>query len=166
VDFSDRVLGAWVARQLRARHDAVILRIGRDAFAREDLAHVSCFHFTAAANLSAILNRTFEVKDTRDVFEHITPAMLALPRLGSVAIAVLGAAFEAKGLGGTAPLETWVRRHTPKDAPIHTFASLKGHDAAEAAAESKQTKSRVTARRYKAHRLRVSRFTKRQQRAS
>lgn len=167
MDLSTSVLGSYVAGQLRERRDAVLLRIGRDTFDRASLANVSCYNWTAAMNLSNILNRELAVKDTRDVFEHVAPMTLALPRLGAVSIAVLGAAFEAKGIGGGAPLEAWVRKHAEKDAPIHTFASLKHHDEAERAAERRATRARFTARRSKAHRLRSGRFLKRHsQRAS
>jgi hypothetical protein len=127
MDFSNRVLGSSIATKLHERADAVLLRIGRDEFRRGDLAQVSCFNFLAAANLSAILNRELAVKDTRDVFEHVAPSALALPRLGAVAIATLGACFELKGLGGDHPLEAWVRKHTAHhtDAEVITFGSLK-----------------------------------------
>lgn len=127
MDFSTRVLGSSVAHKLEDRATAVLLRIGRDTFTRSDLAAVRCFSFLAAATLSAILNRELQVRDTRDVFEHIAPSALALPRLGAVAIATLGAAFEVKGLGGDHPLDAWVRRHTEhqRDDEIRTFGSLK-----------------------------------------
>jgi hypothetical protein len=155
MDFSNRVLGQSTARTLQARVSAPLLKIGRDTFTRADLAHVECFNFIAAANLSAILNRELQVKDTADVFRHIAPAALALPRLGAVALAVLGAAFEAKGLGGDHPLESWVRNHTEhqRDDEIVTFGSLKHRQ------ENTHTGKRRTGRR-------VSRFTSRHKKAS
>ncbi len=162
MDLSDRVLGSYIAKRLRERADAVLLRIGRDTFDRAALAHVDCFNFHAAATLSAVLNRHLAVKDVRDVFDNVPPAALALPRVGSIAIAVLGAVFEIKKLGGDAPLESWVTRHLAKGAAVHTFASLKTRDAAEAAAESKTRKRRKAARRDHAHRVRVDRFNARQ----
>ena len=57
MDLSNRVLGSYVAKQMRERVSSVLLRIGRDTFTRADLARVECFNFTAAANLSAILGR-------------------------------------------------------------------------------------------------------------
>jgi hypothetical protein len=98
----------------------------------------------------------------RDVFENVPPAALALPRIGAIAIAVLGAVFEIKGLGGDAPLESWVKRHLEKGAAVHTFASLKTREAAEAAADTKTRKRRKAARRDHAHRVRVDRFNARQ----
>jgi len=50
-----------------------------------------------------------------------------------VSLAVLGAAFEAKGIGGDAPLENWFRKH--RDGGTVTFSTLKAkqhHDARKA----------------------------------
>jgi hypothetical protein len=161
VDLSRRVLGSSAAKNIEMRAAAVLLKIGSDDFHRADLARVQCFNFTAAANLSAILNRELEVKDTADVFYNVKPDALALPRLGAVSIAVLGAAFEAKRLGGERPLENWVRNHTEhhKVEEIVTFGSLKHRS--EAAAEQRATKRRKHSRRDQAHRLRVVRYTER-----
>jgi hypothetical protein len=166
MDFSNRVLGSYLAKRMQERATSVLLTIGRDEFQRADLARVHCYNFTAAANLSAILNRELRVKDTADVFENVHPSALALPRLGAVAIAVLGAAFEAKRLGGDHPLENWVKNHTEhhKVDEIVTFGSLKHQR--EQAAEATTTKIRKHARRDQAHRLRVSRFTARHSKAS
>lgn len=160
MDLSTRVLGSSVARRLEDRASAVLLQIGRDTFTRADLADVRCFNFTAAATLSAILNRELAVKDTADVFHHVAPSALALPRLGAVAIAVLGAAFQAKGLGGARPLEQWVRAHTKREREIVTFATLKGQ------IERETTASAVKRRRRhggpgQARRSNVRRFTAR-----
>lgn len=166
MDFSNRVLGTSTARTLQARVSAPLLTIGRDTFSRTDLAHVECFNFIAAANLSAILNRELQVKDTAEVFHHVAPAALALPRLGAVALAVLGAAFEVKNLGGDHPLEAWVRKHTEHhtDDEIVTFGSLKHRQLEQSTATAR--KQRKHARRDQAHRIRVSRFTSRHKKAS
>lgn len=166
MDFSNRVLGSYLAKRMQDRAASVLLTIGRDEFQRGDLARVECYNFTAAANLSAILNRELQVKDTADVFNNIHPQALALPRLGAVAIAVLGAAFEAKRLGGERPLENWVRNHTEhhKLEEIRTFGAVKRRR--EIAAEAKATKGRKHARRDQAHRLRVARYTERHSKAS
>ncbi len=92
---------------------------------------------------------------------NFSPEALALPRLGAIAIAVLGAAFEAKGLGGDAPLENWVKKHLA-DKRVVTFAALKHRDEAQRADEAKRTKARKQARRNSAHKLRVARFEKRE----
>jgi hypothetical protein len=163
MDLSARVLGSTVANQLRARTAAVVLTIGRDTFDRAALASVTCFNFIAAANLSRIL-ADLEVKDTRTLFETVPPTALALPRLGAVSLAVLGAAFEAKGLGGETPLVNWYRKHTKggEDAMV-AFASLKHRELAEQRAAAKALRGRRNARRHQAHSLRVSRFTARQE---
>lgn len=158
MDWSDRVLGSTVAKQLRERTTAPLLRIGSDIFDRTSLSHVACFNFVAAANLSTILNRELRVKNTRDLFETIAPAALALPHLGAVSLAVLGAAFEAKGIGGAAPLEAWVTKHSAKNDPLVTFDTIKHREAAAAKAE-RRTRQHIThARKSKAHGLRLARF--------
>lgn len=164
MDFSTSVLGTYTARKLRERNEGVVLQIGRDRFTRADLAHVDCFNFQAAATLSAVLNRALKVSDTKEVFETIPPSVIALPRIGHIAIAVLGAVFEIKGLGGHSPLESWVKRHAGKDGTVLTFDSIKRHeiDADAARAERRARKSRKATRRDKAHATRVDRFTARQ----
>jgi hypothetical protein len=158
MDLSASVLGKAVVDYLHRTQDKPVLTIGRDKFSRGQLSLVACFNFTAAANLSNILNRELQVKDTRDVFEHIHPDRLALPRLGAVSLAVLGAAFESKGLGGNAPLTNWFKRHAI--APV-TFHTLKARESAEVATEKKATKARRRARRNTAHEIRVNRFEQR-----
>src|SRR4029077_14569041 len=105
---------------------APLLRIGADTFDRKQLAAVACYNFVAAANLSRVL-ADLKVKDTRDVFHNVPPTALALPHLGAVSLAVLGAAFEHKGLGGDAPLEAWVTKHRPTDqrGEFLTFSTIK-----------------------------------------
>jgi len=120
---STRVLGAPAVAQLTERASAAVLVIGRDTFTRGDLAAVRCFNYQAAQTLSRVL-ATFKVKDTADVFHRIPPSALAVPHIGAVALAVLGAAFEARGLGAGAPLERWVTLHD-RDHPIVTFSTLK-----------------------------------------
>jgi hypothetical protein len=158
MDLSAAVLGKSVVTYLRERQTVAVLRIGKDTFDRAALAKVACFNFTAAANLSNILTRELQVKDTRDVFNNVHPDRLAIPRLGAVSLAVLGAAFEAKGIGGDAPLANWFTKH--RGSAI-TFASLKHRDEAERAQERKDKKARKAARRNTAHALRVERFTER-----
>jgi hypothetical protein len=126
VDLSAAILGRSVVSYLVDRQSAAVLRIGRDSFDRAALAGVACFNFTAAANLSKILNSELRVADTREVYEKIPPARLALPRLGAVSLAVLGAAFEARGIGGATPLENWYRKH---EGGTVTFQTLKHRDA-------------------------------------
>lgn len=160
---SARVLGATVVTALQERHSAVLLTIGADTFTRAQLARVACWNFVAAANLSKILNRELNVKDTRDVFDHVPPTKLAVSGLGAVSLAVLGAAFEAKKVGGDRPLEAWVIKHSLNgSAEMKTFHTLKAREAKERAAETGAVITRKQARRGKAHRLRVERFNQRQ----
>src|SRR5262245_42852366 len=135
MDLSARVLGKNIAHALEERAHAAVLTIGRDTFGRGDLAAVECFNYIAAANLSRALAE-FTVTSTKDVFDRIPPTALALPHVGAVALAVLGAAFEKKGLGGSTPLETWMVKHqrtngmTPEQA-IATFHTVKVRALAE-----------------------------------
>ena len=135
---SDCVLGTTATKQLADRATKPVLAIGRDRFTRGDLARVGCFNFNAAARLHAALTKLV-VRDTRDFFERYAPAALAIPGIGAFSLFVLGAAFEAKGIGGknTSPLEAWVRQHAGKDEPdpVVTFATMKRREAADARAE-------------------------------
>ena len=133
-------------------------------FTRRDLAK-SGATFAAAANLSHLLT-SLGARNTRDVFDHVPPSALVLPRLGVISFAVLGAAFELKGLGGDAPLETWIAKHRPKDAAdtFVTFDTMKHQETAREPGEARaraQRRARKGARRDKAQRLRVERFTTR-----
>jgi hypothetical protein len=158
MDLSASILGKSVVGYIRERQASAVLRIGKDTFDRASLSAVACFNFVAAANLSKLLTTELQVKDTREVFNSIHPDRLAIPRLGAVSLAVLGAAFEVKGLGGDAPLENWFIKHR---GTAITFASLKHRDEQERAKEKKEIKARKRARRNTAHALRVERFTER-----
>src|SRR5262245_19598097 len=164
MDLSARVLGKSTATQLQERVVLPILRIGSDQFTRADLAAVECFNFMAAANLSKILNHELTVKNTKDVFENLNPFALALPRLGVISLAVLGAAFEKKGLGGEHPLETWIRQHhdpeTDGARDLITFDTIKARQPVDT--EAKDRAMRKHARRNQAHELRVGRHKRRQ----
>jgi len=158
MDLSASILGKSVVAYLTERQAAAVLRIGRDVFTRSSLSSVACFNFLAAANLSKILNAELQVKDTRFVYEHIHPDRVALPRLGAVSLAVLGAAFEIKGLGGDTPLDSWFRKHRGSAV---TFSTLKHKDEQERAKEKRELKARKATRRNTAHTIRVERFEKR-----
>lgn len=159
---SDRILGSTTTQQLRERSTASILQIGRDAFPRGALAKVDCFNYHAAATLSRVIGG-LTVKDTRDLFERVQPSQLAVPGIGAIALAVLGAAFEAKGIGGTSPLEAWVAKHASGDVDkaLVTFDTMKRREAAEILKEQKEAQSRRRARRARAHEIRVDRHTTR-----
>jgi hypothetical protein len=145
MNLSSRVLGVTAVAQLTARDRDAVLTIGRDHFTRADLSRVRCFNFIAAQRLAAAL-ATMRVKDTADVYARIGPSALAVPTIGAIAIAVLGAAFEARGIGGDAPLESWVERHATKEHPdITTFTTIK-----------KQRETAARKRRGKPHTRRAS----------
>ena len=158
MDLSAPVLGKTVVSYIATRQRSVVLQIGRDRFDRAALSAVACFNFLAADRLSHILNRELQVTDTRDLFDRVNPNRLALPGLGGVSLAVLGAAFQAKGIGGGSPLLNWFRKHELN--PV-TFSTIKHRDAAERAKEKTETKTRRRARKTKAHELRVNRFEQR-----
>lgn len=162
---SASVLGSKTARDLQARATAPVLRIGADKFARGDLAGIDCFNYHAAQTLSHAL-ADLGVRNTADLFERVPPASLALPRIGAIALAVLGAAFELKRVGGDRPLENWMRKHSgtgSAEAAIVTFHTIKHREAAEQREEQRARKQRARKRSGKAHRLRVDRFTRRQE---
>jgi len=125
MDYSDVILGGYAARRLRERTASTLIEIGRDRFTRSDLAHVDCFNFFAAARLSDVVNRELQVKDTRDLFENIPPAALALRGVGTICYAVLGALFELKRLGSPSPLQKWCEHHLEKDEHLVTIHTLK-----------------------------------------
>jgi hypothetical protein len=158
MDLSASILGSHIVAELVKRQQSTILQIGRDSFGRADLAALACFNFLAADRLSHILNREIKVKDTRELYEHVHPDRLALRGLGAISLAVLGAAFQAKGIGGASPLENWFKKH---DIKAVTFATLKHREAAELAKENAERKTRKAARRDTAHAIRKTRFEQR-----
>lgn len=124
MDLSERVLGRTVATHLAERLTTAVLRIGRDTFTRDELARAHCFNYVAAENVSRLLARYVDVADTRDLFQRVSPFDLALPHLGAVSLAVVGAAFELKRVGGDAPLEKWVGKHLNGHGVV-TFTTMK-----------------------------------------
>lgn len=171
MNLSARVLGTTTVRQLQDRLQTPILRIGSDSFLLRDLANEGCYNFAAARNLNRILNEELHVKSTRDLFDSVHPRELALPRLGAISFAVLGAAFEVKKIGGDRPLESWVTKHRDESArrEFTTFATLKHQsirDVKAAADERRAAKRHKAARRNQAHRLRADRYEARQESTS
>lgn len=114
MNLSTAILGKSAVDRLTLSAGEAILQIGRDQFTRADLARVGCYNFSAARNLSKIFHEALAVNNLREVYENIPPHALALPRLGVVSLAVLGAAFELKRIGGEAPLENYARKHVPR----------------------------------------------------
>jgi hypothetical protein len=146
MNLSSRILGSTVAEQLQERSEATVLQIGRDKFTRGDLSTVQCFNYIAAQNLSRVL-ADLNVRDTRHLFDQIPPSALAVPRVGAVALAVLGAAFEVRAVMADAdvpPLEAWVRKHADGnvDAALVTFHTIKHREAAEQRQERADRKAR------------------------
>lgn len=159
--WSSKVLGTGLATELQTRSTQPILTIGSDGFTRVQLAKIRCFSFLAAANLSKKL-AALDVKHTRDLYERIPPASLAMEGLGAVSLAVLGAAFEVKGVGGSRPIESWMEKH--QDGNLVTFNTVKGivkKEAAEERGEKKAIEKRTAARKQAAHEIRVERHVKR-----
>ena len=168
MDLSETVLGATAVSQLRERTLQPVLTVGADRFTRADLATTSCFNFVAAQNLSNALDE-LGVKSTQDLYNRVPPAALALPRVGVFALAVLGAAFEHKGIGGDHPLENWMLHHrgeASKDHAIRTFHSVKRKQIKAQLQENRDRKRRKQVRRDRAHRLRSERFLSRTQGAA
>ena len=127
MDYAPEFLGRYIAAKLTTRNRAAVLTIGRDHFTRADLAHVECFHFLAAQRLTRALEE-LGAKSVRDVFDRLSPLDLALPQVGAISLAVLGAAFEARRLTpkGASPLAAWVTKHTDPEHPKHvTFHTVK-----------------------------------------
>lgn len=164
---STRVLGKSVADHIANYAAKPLLVIGRDTFYRRDLAALNCFHFLAAANLSAAVE-TLGPRDTRDLFENIPPTSLVVPRMGSIALAVLGAAFEHKGLGGDQPLESWMAKFREAH-DLVTWHSMKESEHRREIGETKARKARkerTHSRRDQAQRIRGERYITRRMRDS
>jgi hypothetical protein len=148
MNLSSRVLGKAVVDAITEKTRAPLLKIGADVFHRHDFAQIDCFNFIAAANLSRVLKEV-RVKNLKDLFERVPPTSLLLPRLGAVSLAVLGAAFELKNVGGESPLEAWMTFHREGEGNgIVTFGSMKAK--AHLAAGEEQKRKRGTARRRRA----------------
>lgn len=159
---SSRILGRDTVRALTDRGTVPLLTIGRDTFTRADLASVGCFNFTAAARLSHSLVGV--APTIQALFDTVVPASVLVPHIGAVALAVLGAAFELRGLGGESPLEAWYTKHRAPEArrAFVTVATIKHTYQREQAREARTRRQRRHARRDTAHRLRVDRHLTRQ----
>lgn len=159
--WSSRILGTGLAKELQSRVTIPVLKIGADSFTKGQLSRIDCFSFIAAGNLNRVLS-SLSVKNTKDLFERVSPSELALPRLGAVSLAVLGAAFEVKGLGGERPIESWMLRH--QDGELRTFTTVKNivkRDEADQRQEAKTAAKRSAGRKAQAHEIRVERHMKR-----
>lgn len=128
--YTTPLLGQYAVQQLQRNATLPVLTVGKDKLTRGQLAGVECFNFVAARWLEAVL-RDFEARDLKDVYERIPPQALALPRVGAITLAVLGAAFEAKGIGGENPLASYAVKHAEKNGNGQpkqtTFDTMKRH---------------------------------------
>jgi hypothetical protein len=156
----DQILGKGAVEAIQARIKAPVLTIGSDRFTRAQLAGINCFNFAAAATLSNIVNAHLKVKDTNDLFKNVSPNALALPGLGVISLATLGAAFETK-LGKT--LSNYIDHHRAENDSVVTFNTIKAHshDVQAERQVKKDAKSRRRGRNAKAHEHRVERFVSR-----
>jgi hypothetical protein len=95
MNLSTTLLGSSAVRSLQHTASHPVLQVGSDRFTRHDLAGVECFNFVAAGILSHAFDR-LKVKNLREVYDHVAPTMLALPRIGVVSLAVLGARLRSR----------------------------------------------------------------------
>lgn len=146
MNLSTTILGSTAVKQLQTTGSAWVLQVGSDRLTRGELAQVGCYNYVAAKNLSNVLQEALprNVKGLKDLFVTVPPTALALPHIGAISLAVLGAAFEACGIGGETPLENWVRHHAPRGVAAHmvTFHTLKHRELAEQANERKLRRAR------------------------
>src|SRR5262245_60510447 len=145
MNLSTTVLGSYTVKQLQARTSEVILIARSDHLSRRDLAAVGCYNFQAARNLTAVLH-VVGVKSLRDVFDNHPPTDLALPHMGVITLAVLGAAFEVAGIGGGDPLGNYVKKHLQRNGTVRermvTFHRLKQRELEERRQEKKEARRR------------------------
>jgi hypothetical protein len=168
MNLSTTILGSTAVRQLEASNKAYVLQVGSDKLTRAELAKVGCFNFVAARNVTAVL-KELDVKSLADLFTRLPPYAVAVPHMGAISLAVLGAAFEAKKIGGETPLESWVRKHAGERTEVQamvSFNTMKRRELAELAAEKKTKAQRKRARRQQAHTIRATRLIERSQQAT
>lgn len=157
---SHAILGTAIVAKLEDRRTSPVLLIGSDSFSRPDLSKIGCFNFLAAARLTHVLTFELKVKHTRDLFFNFGPQHLAIPGLGAISLATIGAAFECKGLG---TLADYIARHMAKGDHVVTFTTMKVNvlDQQAARKERKDRARRKDSRRRQAHEIRVDRHVAR-----
>lgn len=128
MDTSGPLLGVTATKYITETQTTVILTCGSDRLTRADFAGVQCFNFMAVRNLNDALQGV-GVKNLRELFERVSPIDFAIPHVGVIALAALGAAFEAAGVGGSTPLANWAKKHA-NGSPLRTFDTIKAHRAA------------------------------------
>lgn len=153
---SNAILGKSVVDQLVKRQSAHVLVIGSDGFTRVELSRIGCFNFQAAAILTHVITNELKAKNTRDLFFNFPPQHLALPGLGAICLATIGAAFEVKKLG---TLADYMAKHMEKGTTMVTFSTLKHNvlDQQAAKNEKREKKARKARRNAAAHEIRVER---------
>lgn len=160
MELAAQILGTGTVEKMQERIKKPILTIGEDRFTRRHLAVIDCFNFLAAATLSNIV-ATLKVNNTSDLYKRIPPSALALPGLGVISLATLGAAFEHK-LGKT--LTDYINHHRDdRNSKVVTFHTMK-HNAVDVKLDrkaAKEEKVRKHARSNRAHQTRTDRFVAR-----
>lgn len=157
MNLTARILGTHAVDRLSAISQEHVLVAGSDKLTRSDLAGVDCYNFVAARYLTQALH-DIGVENLKDVYERVPPRELARPHVGVITLAVLGAAFEHKRIGGDNPLENYVKKHQDK---LVTFDTIKLREERAERQAKKDAKRKKRARQQKAHELRVERFTDR-----
>jgi len=149
------ILGKGTVVKLEERQSSAVLVIGDDKFTRPQLSKIGCFNFMAASRLTQYITE-LKIKNTRELFQTVPPQHLALPGLGPICLATIGAAFEVKGLG---TLADYIARHTEKGHLVVTFATMKHNvrDQEAAREEKKAAKKRKASRNDRAQNLRADR---------
>ena len=147
MNLAAEVLGAGAVTRLQFSSSEHVLVVGSDKLTRAQLADVGCYNFVAAKNLTAILHSHPLATNLRKVFDEIPPRELAVPHMGVISLAVLGAAFEAKGIGGENPLVAYVKKHTTNangKREVVTFDTIKHreHRRDQAAVQTRRKRNR------------------------
>ena len=161
MNLATSVLGSTTVKRLEQAGGEHVLIVGNDKLTRGDLAKVGCYNFAAAKNLTRAL-ADWNITNLKQLFHQVPPWQFAVPHVGVITLAVLGAAFEAKGIGGESPLETYAQKHADgAKRALVTFDTYKHQQQREAAAERKAKRKRKAERRNQAHTMRVNRFESR-----
>jgi hypothetical protein len=152
MNLAPTVLGSHAVTRLHELQREHVLIVGSDKLTRHNLAAVGCFNFVAARFLTTAL-KELGAKSLRDVFDNHAPRSLAMPHVGVISLAVLGAAFESKNIGGQNPLQAWVMKHQEK---VVTFDTMKHREAKAEREAKKDAKRRKRAQERSAHEQQVA----------
>lgn len=159
---ADRFIGSSVTDTLQKRVTTPLVSIGNDHFFRTQFATLGFFADRAASNLSKQIAEHYpHIKNTKELYERVSPNDLTLPGLGAFTIAALGPIYQLKKIGGEKPLDAWALKHRKGNGDaLVSFNALKHRsvDMKAEAQERKQKKQRRQKRRDRAHETRVDRF--------